>query len=257
MFEQDRVIVRLQQRVMREPQVLVCFLAGSYGRRTQDAYSDLDVALVFGSSTEREASFSQRVAFVQSVLPYVPAKSFDADHIRPYFHIVLYGNGTKADFRYETQEELQPNPWDRELRILKDHAGWGEQYQAACAQLAFPSPTISAGELEALDNRFWVMFWDSYRQILRGNYDKPFGVYLQLFEFTFKRLIELLPAEDPARAPLFVLHYHPQSQTTLPHLQQLLQAYRQAREAVVRRYKLMFMPNVAFERELLRQIKPN
>ena len=58
--------------------------------------------------------------FTHSVLAYVPAKSFDAAHIRPYFHIVLFSNGTKADFRYETAASLQPNGWDSELKILKD-----------------------------------------------------------------------------------------------------------------------------------------
>lgn len=32
MFEQDRVLVRLQQRVMSEGDIVACFLAGSYGR---------------------------------------------------------------------------------------------------------------------------------------------------------------------------------------------------------------------------------
>ena len=112
MFEQDRVIVRLQQRVRSEADIVACFLAGSYGRRTQDDYSDLDVALVFADAPSRDDAYAKRVAFVQSILPYVPAKSFDADHIRPHFHICLYSNGTKADFRYETMDALQPNPWD-------------------------------------------------------------------------------------------------------------------------------------------------
>ena len=78
MFEQDRVIVRLQQRVLGEAAILTCFLAGSYGRRTADAYSDLDVVLVFAGEEERAAAFERRQEFAQSVLPYVPARSFDA-----------------------------------------------------------------------------------------------------------------------------------------------------------------------------------
>jgi signal-transduction protein with cAMP-binding, CBS, and nucleotidyltransferase domain len=89
MFEQDRVLLRLQQRVLAEPEVLVCFLSGSYGRGEQDAFSDLDVAMVFADEDSRETAFEQRRDFVRSVLPYVPAKSFDAAHVRPYFHIAL------------------------------------------------------------------------------------------------------------------------------------------------------------------------
>jgi hypothetical protein len=128
MFEQDRLLVRLQQHVLRERDILVCFLAGSYGRNTHDAYSDLDVALVFAGEAEREAAFGRRREFVRAVLPYVPAKSFDAVHVRPFFHIALYGNGAKVDYRYETQQLLRPNPWDRKIRILKDTDGWGENF---------------------------------------------------------------------------------------------------------------------------------
>ena len=54
MFEQDRVITRLQQRVMREPAIAACFLSGSFGKRRDDGYSDLDVALLFDSDASRE-----------------------------------------------------------------------------------------------------------------------------------------------------------------------------------------------------------
>ena len=113
MFEQDRVLLRLQQRVLAEPQVLICFLGGSYGRGTQDEYSDVDVALVFAGDESRARAFEGRKEFVRSILPYVPAKSFDATHVRPHLHIALYSNGSKVDYRYETKESLAPNPWDR------------------------------------------------------------------------------------------------------------------------------------------------
>jgi predicted nucleotidyltransferase len=158
MFEQDRVIMRLQQRVLTKSDILTCFLSGSFGRRTQDAYSDLDVALVFADLETREAAWQERRDFVQSVLPYVAAKSFDADHVRPYFHIALYSNGAKVDYRYETPETLSPNSWDRHMRILKDSDSWGETFQADSAQAFRPQPQISAEELTRLDNRFWIMF---------------------------------------------------------------------------------------------------
>ena len=60
MFEQDRVLVRLQQRVMSEGDIVACFLSGSYGRRENDAYSDMDVALVFADETARERAWRQR-----------------------------------------------------------------------------------------------------------------------------------------------------------------------------------------------------
>ena len=184
MFEQERVLVRLQQRVMSEGDILVCFLAGSYGRREADPYSDMDVALVFADEAARERAWRQRRAFVQSVMQYVPAKSFDAEHVRPYFHIALYSNGTKADYRYELQDELSPNPWDRDIRILKDHNGWAERYQSDCARALLPQPRLSAAELTALDERFWIMLWDAFRLLLRGDGDKPFTIYLELLHFS-------------------------------------------------------------------------
>ncbi len=255
MFEQDRVIVRLQQRVRSETDILACFLAGSYGRRTQDAYSDLDIALVFASTVVRDAAYAKRVEFVRSVLPYVPAKSFDAGHIRPYFHICLYSNGTKADFRYETVDDLPPNPWDREINILKDENDWAAQYQAACARLPFPQPAITAAELEALDNRFWVMFWDTYRLLQRGDFVKPFPIYLQLFDLTLLRLLELLPPAEAGHHALLRLNYSADTQATAAHLRELMDAYLAARAAVVSRFRLLFSPNLAFENQMLRLLK--
>ena len=50
MFEQERFIGRLQRHVMTEARVLTCFLSGSFGRRADDAFSDVDIALVYGLS---------------------------------------------------------------------------------------------------------------------------------------------------------------------------------------------------------------
>ncbi|MEZ4590939.1 MAG: DUF294 nucleotidyltransferase-like domain-containing protein [Chloroflexota bacterium] len=256
MFEQDRVLVRLQQRVMSEGDIVACFLSGSYGRRENDAYSDMDVALVFADEAARERAWRQRREFVQSVMQYVPAKSFDGAHVRPYFHIALYSNGTKADYRYELQAELQPNPWDRDIRILKDRDGWAERFQAECGRALMPQPRLTAAELTALDERFWVMLWDAYRLLLRGDGDKPFTIYLELLHFTLPPLLHVLPPEDPARAPLLRAQFnHQEPKGTAVHLANLLQAYLQARTAVVQRLHLDFNPDTRFETAVQNLIK--
>ena len=255
MFEQERVIVRLQQRVRQEATIFACFLSGSFGRRTQDDYSDLDVALVFADAAARDAAYANRAAFVQSVLPYVPAKSFDADHIRPYFHICLYSNGTKADYRYELRDTLEPDPRDAEIHILKDNGDWARQYQAACARLPLPRPTITAAELEALDNRFWVMFWDTYRLLRRGDWAKPFPIYGELFALTLNQLVGLMPPEDPVRTPLMHMSYSQDTDATLAHLRQLMDAYLTARAGIISRHHLLFTPNRPFEEQILRLLR--
>lgn len=254
MFEQNRFIVRLQQRVVQEPAVQVCFLAGSFGRRTEDDYSDLDVALVYADAAARDAAWTDRREFVQSVLPYVPAKSFDAAHVRPYFHVALYSNGAKADYRYESKETLQPNPWDRELRILKDD-GWGERYRMACAQEGRTMPRLEAETLARLDHRFWVMFWDVYRLLLRGDTDKPFTVYLELLHFTLPPLLRVLPPEDAAYQGLLAAQYGEDAGATLAHMRRLLDAYLAARAAVIRRYNVGYRPGSAFERSIRRLLE--
>ena len=257
MFEQDRLLVRLQQLVDRDADILTCFLSGSYGRGTQDQYSDLDVALVFAGKINREAAYQRRREFTKSVLPYVASISFDAAHVRPYFHIALYSNGTKADYRYETRDSLEPNPWDREIRLLKDTGGWGEQFQAASAALppTISRPTITSEILIDLNRRFWIMFMDVYRQVLRGDYAKPYTVYLELLFFTVPELLRLLPPEDPAHQALIQANYSRDTPATLAHLRSLLDAYVAARSAVVRRHKLGFVPDDVFERELRKRLK--
>ncbi len=247
MFEQDRLLVRLQQRVMSEMHVAACFMSGSYGRRQEDAYSDMDVALVFRAGYQREDAWAKRREFVRSITPYVPVKSFDGDHIRPFFHIALYSNGTKVDFRYELQEEMMPNPWDRDLRIIKDDNGWVEQYQARCAQMVHTLPRIERDQLMALDERFWVMFWDIFRLVLRGEKDKPFPIYLELTSSTLPVLISQLPEGSGERNALLVASFNQNNPTTKHHLKQLLDAYVAARNLIVQKQHLDVTFDTKFE----------
>ncbi len=250
MFEQDRVLVRLQQRVLGERDLSVCFLSGSYGRSQADDYSDLDIALVYPDAQSRDIAWQKRFEFVRSVTPYVPAKSFDAEHIRPYFHIALYSNGTKADYRFETVDELQPNPWDRDIRILKDSNHWAEQYQLACTSMMIPQPRITAVELKTVDERFWIMYWDVLRQVLRGDSDKPFAIYIQLLHFTLPIFLDILPPEEPARKPLQNALFNQNTKATAVQLKELLSAYLAARTAVIRRLHLDFQPDTRFEADI-------
>lgn len=255
MFEQDRVVMRLQQRVNLDSDVLVCFVAGSHGRGDSDAYSDLDVALVYGDARGRDAAWSRRRDLVQSMLPFVSAKSFDATHVRPYFHVALYSNGAKVDYRFESTESLLPNPWDRDIRILKDHDDWGRQFQEACSRTSRTQPQLSSGELAEIDDRFWIMFWDVFRLLLRGDHDKPFTIYLELLQFTLPALLLVLPEEDPARTGLLRLDYGPDTRMSLRHMAQLLDAYLVAREAIVARQKLHFVPDRRFESAIRRLVE--
>lgn len=246
MFEQDRVLLRLQQRVLGEATIAACFLSGSYGRRAEDAYSDLDVALVFDDEARREAAWADRRSFARSVVPFVAVKSFDGAHVRPYFHIALYSNGAKVDYRYETKDSLRPNPWDRDIRILKDD-GWLAQFQAESSRVPLAQSRLTAAELTALDDRFWVMFMDVFRLLRRGDFDKPFTIYLELLHFTLPPLLRVLPPEEPARQELMLSLYSPDTKATAVHLSHLLTAYLAARTAVIRRFDLGFEADKRFE----------
>ena len=255
MFEQERFIGRLQRHVQADPAVRVCFLYGSFGRRADDAYSDVDIALVYADAAEREKAWAGRQEFVKAAMPYVAVRSFDAAHVRPYLHIALYSNGTKADFSFETMDDLSPTPKDRELRILKDSGGWGERHQAASSRLAPAQPYISPADLTDLDNRFWVMLWDALRLLRRGDADKPFATYMRLLYFTLPPLLEALPPEEPARQALVRATYSRDVEATARGLGELLERYLAARAAVIRRQNLMFPIHTAFESEIRRLVE--
>lgn len=240
-------MVRLQQRVQGERDIAACFLAGSFGRRAEDAYSDLDVALIFADEAARQRSWAERREFVRSIVPFVAVKSFDGEHVRPYFHIALYSNGAKVDYRYETKESLQPSYWDRDVRILKDDGGWLETFQTQAAQAPLVQPRLTAVELAALDERFWVMFMDVYRLLRRGDADKPFTIYLELLHFTLPPLLRVLPPEEPARQKLLRASFSADTKQTMKQLVDLLEAYVAARTAVIRRFHLPFTPEKSFE----------
>lgn len=255
MFEQERFVGRLQRHVLAEPAVLVCFLYGSFGRRSEDAYADVDIALVFAGPAERDAAWTGRREFVKAVMPYVAVRSFDADHVRPHLHVALYSNGTKADYLYVTLDSLSPDPMYREIRVLKDSGQWAERHQAASARLAPAQPYISPDDLTALDNRFWVMFWDTLRLLKRGDADKPFATYLKLLYFTLPPLLEALPDEDPARRDLVRVTYSRDLPATLRGMGELMEVYLAARAAIIRRHNLIFPINTAFEGEVRRLVE--
>ena len=247
LFEQDRVLVRLQQRVQAAKNIDACFLSGSFGRRAEDAFSDLDVALIFEEEAARQQAWTDRREFVRSIVPFVAEKSFDAVHVRPYFHIALYSNGAKVDFRFETKDSLQPNYWDRDIRILKDDDGWLENFQVQSAEVSLVQPRLTTDELTAIDERFWVMFMDVYRLLKRGDADKPFTIYLELLHFALPPLLNALPPDEPARQKLQQASYSSNTKQTVGQLVSLLEAYEAARTAVIRRFHLDFTLDSRFE----------
>jgi hypothetical protein len=255
MFEQERVIGRLQRRVLGEASIMACFLSGSYGRRADDDYSDIDVTLVYGDDLAREMAWIERKEFAKSVMPYVPLKAFDGEHIRPNFYITLFSNGSKIDYRYESAKSITPNPWDNQIRILKDSEGWAERYQADSARLSKPQPAISSSDLIELDQRFWVMYWDALRLLARGDYDKPFTIYLEILSFILPPLLNVLPSGDPAREGLINAYYSRDTKATAKHLGDLMGAYLAARQAIVQSYHLQPVGDQAFESEIRRNIQ--
>ncbi|HUS94014.1 MAG TPA: nucleotidyltransferase domain-containing protein [Patescibacteria group bacterium] len=252
MFEQDRVIVRLQQRVLREKSIVACYLAGSFGRGKADSYSDLDVVLVFTDQASRDQAYEERREFIQSVLPYVPAKSFDANHIMPNFHIALYSNGAKVDYQFEIMSNLDYFAGDENIRLLKDEIGWADHAQSiqTVPQKVIEKPLVSSIMLTDLDNRFWVMYMDVYRLLLRGDFDKSYPIYLELLHFTVPQMIGLLPVSSQARKNLIHAFFSQDAQNTLKHLRELLPAYQTARSEIINLHDLSFIKNINFEREI-------
>ncbi|MEJ2752810.1 MAG: nucleotidyltransferase domain-containing protein [Chloroflexota bacterium] len=255
MFEQERVIGRLQRRIAADPAIVGCFLGGSFGRRAEDDYSDIDVALIFADDAARDRAWHERNEFARSVMPYVPLKAFDGEHVRPYLYITLFSNGSKIDYRYESAVSLAPNPWDGQIRILKDSDGWAEQFQADSARLSKPQAAMSSAELTRLDQRFWVMYWDALRLLSRGDHDKPFTIYLEILYFTLPPLLAALPVDDAAHEGLIGAYFSRDTVETAKQLQGLLDAYVAARSAVIRRYHLQPMGDQAFESEIGRLIQ--
>ncbi len=254
MFEQERLIGRLQRRVTEEADIAACFLSGSYGRRASDPFSDLDVALIYPDNQAMERAWINRVQFAKSIMPYISLKAFDGEHIRPYFHIVLFANGSKVDFRFETQKSLVPNPYDSQIRILKDTDGWAEAFQVKSSHKALPQASMNNHELMLLDQRFWVMYWDILRLLARGDTDTPFSIYLELLHFTFPPLLRALPPGAPVRKILIEAYFSQNAEATTSHMKGLLNAYIAARSAVVERYHLQFSSDQSFEAQIQRLV---
>lgn len=254
MFEQDRVIGRLQRVVAAIPAIKSCFLSGSFGRHAADDFSDLDVALVFADEAQREQAWAKRQETAASIMPYVAFKAFDGTQRRPYLYLILLANGTMLELRYETKDTLLPNALDSHIRILKDDDQWAAEFEQRSAGLALPRPTMTSADLQAIDDRFWVMFWDVLRLVVRGNTDKPFPTYLELMHSTLPPMLRALPRTDPARQALLQAAYSTDPAQTAVYLSHLLEAYIAAREALVRAYHLQPVANQPFEREIRRLV---
>jgi hypothetical protein len=99
------------------------------------------------------------------------------------------------------------------------------------------------------------MFWDVFRQVLRGESDKPFTVYLELIHFTLPPLLKAMPPEEPARQKLLNVYFSKDTKATAVHLKTLLNAYLAARQAIVQRSHLQFQANTRFESEIKRIVE--
>jgi predicted nucleotidyltransferase len=255
MFEQDRVLVRLQQRVSLEAQIAACYLVGSYGRGAQDSYSDLDVVLLYKDEVERDQAYQDRRSFARSILPFVSVKSFDSGSYR---HIALYSNGAMVDFSFDALDVKQPAWTDRHILILKDTPdGWAHRLQSEAQNLTASNrfSSISSQELNLLDERFWILFANVYRQILRGDFQTPFVDYLRLLGSTLPAMLELLPQDEPVRLQLIKSSYGANIQHTQEHLEHLLAAYLDARHRIIEIHNLEFRPDQHFERDMQRIVK--
>lgn len=255
MFEQDRVIGRLQRYVSTVPQIKSCFLSGSFGRRAPDTFSDIDVVFVFGSDEERAAAWARREEMARSVMPYVSLKAYVAAERRPFLYVVLLANGSLLELRFETQGGLLPNPFDSQIRILKDDNGWAAQFAARSAGLGQPQPTLTSEELETIDERFWIMFWDVLRLVARGDTSKPFPGYLELLHTTLPPMLHALPAAEPVRPCLIEVAYSGDAAATAAGLRVLLACYLQARDSLARHYHLGPVGDATFEREIKRLVE--
>jgi hypothetical protein len=256
MFEQDRVIVRLQQRVQRDPSIVLCYLAGSFGHGQADKYSDIDVVLAFRDESSRKIAFDSRRNFVQSVLPYVPAKSIDPLDQAPYAHIALYSNGALVEYKFETIANLQDQGLDAGIRLLKDTINFAPHHEMAGEKRGdnIRLPSIDSATLTAVDSRFWVLYIDVFRLLMRGDLVKAYPIYLDLLNNSIRKLLPMLPIGHTSRAGLIQLYFNLDGDTTLEQLKELLRAYLNARAEIVRKHNLTFVPDGPFERELLKVI---
>jgi predicted nucleotidyltransferase len=253
MFEQDRVLVRLRQQIARDRDIKVCFLTGSYGRGTQDEYSDLDLVLVYRDKNDLLKAFERRSEFASSILPFVPVQSYDADHIRPFLHSALFGNGARVDFQYAAMTEMGPESYFRKILLLKDtDDGWGRNLQISSerSSIITKDATISARELSELNETFWVLFMEVYRQVQRGDQYGPFTTYIHLLNMMIPKILNLLPADDPSYQILAQSIYDEDTTKTLQFLRLLLRSYLEARATIVDQYNLEFRLDSPFEREL-------
>jgi hypothetical protein len=170
----------------------------------------------------------------------------------PNFHIALYSNGAKVDYQFEIMSNLDYFAGDENIRLLKDEIGWADHAQSiqTVPQKVIEKPLVSSIMLTDLDNRFWVMYMDVYRLLLRGDFDKSYPIYLELLHFTVPQMIGLLPVSSQARKNLIHAFFSQDAQNTLKHLRELLPAYQTARSEIINLHDLSFIKNINFEREI-------
>ena len=155
--------------------------------------------------------------------------------------------------------KLQPAAHFRKILLIKDTSDdWGRNLQVSSEQLATTDgrENISSEDLSKLDDIFWVLFMEVYRQIRRGDRYRPFTSYLYLLNTTLPKIISLLPAEVPIRHSLCRSIYDEDTAITLQFLQELLSDYLEARRSIVKNYNLDFPLDSPFEREIFKIASP-
>lgn len=254
MFEQERTLNRLQQRVGLIPGLTAAFLVGSRGGRGAHADADFDVVMVYRSLTGKEAARYSWPTMAAELLPYVAAIVHQAasnpDHL-----IALFANGAKFDLYFYAEEEVSPHPRFQSIRILHDTASWAQDLTSRSAALTLiERPVISDQQLADLDRQFWTGIWEVARLTRRGEVDRPFPIFVDLLNKAIAPLLAVLPADAPVAQALAEINFSRQPVDNRAMVQQLIPRYQAARSAVVENLQLSFQPHEAVERELVKLI---
>lgn len=128
-----------------------------------DAFSDLDVGIVFDSPEARQRAWETRWDW--EIAPWF--HRFDADHVKPFFVIYLYEPNVKVDLALYEPADM-PAPAGRPYRVAWDPSG--ELRPWADAVNATPDATPDWSNVVHEEERFWAWMFYVWQHVARGEY---------------------------------------------------------------------------------------
>lgn len=160
--QRQKLLMKIEEDLIADENVLAVFYGGSIGNRNTDLYSDIDLRIVV-----KDAVFKKYKCDKRKRAENWGRVLFFEDLSQAPFCIAHYDSFVKVDAFYYMTKDIQPSVWLQNINIVHDTTGLMREVLKQSATLSyFPN----AEEIQFWRSKFFAHLHEAYRRAMRKEY---------------------------------------------------------------------------------------